>query len=130
MDIREQFMTVHDRMLDALSKAYTTGDVSTIKSSFHEAYHGYFGSLGVDRGQFYESGEAVDGILKTGQAMPGVRQECTNRHVQMSGENEAVVFYEKSMYLHSGVARAFVLEVWRRSNDSWKIVREVVETIK
>jgi hypothetical protein len=129
MSAQEQFLAFHDQMLGELSKAYTTGDVSRVQSSFYETYHGYFGSPGVDKGEFYEAEEAIDGILKTGQAMPNVRQECTNRRVQMSGENEAVVFYEKSMHFHSGTARAFVLEVWRRDHDSWKIVREVVETI-
>ncbi|MHB1956634.1 hypothetical protein [Alicyclobacillus sp. ALC3] len=130
MNVLEQFISVHDQMLDMLGKAYTSGDISKVRLSFYETYHGYFGTPGADKAEPYGAEEAIAGILKTGQAMPGVRQECTNRHVQMSGDNEAVVLYEKSMHYDSGVARAYVMEVWRRVNDSWKIVREVVETIR
>jgi hypothetical protein len=46
------------------------------------------------------------------------------------GVVRAVVFYEKSMDFGKSVKYAMIMEVWRRVNGKWLLVREVVELAK
>jgi hypothetical protein len=123
----QSFLAVHDEYLLLLEQVYATGRTEPLLPLLASSYHGYFGTRREDRAAFFDLQDALAGIAGTANASPGVQARCLHRHVRMTAEDEAVVFYEKAMDFGTTVASAFVLEVWRRRQGRWQLLRESVE---
>lgn len=122
------FLAFHDEYLNVMERAYATGGTEAVLPMLGPDYHGYFGTRREDRASFYDLADAVEGIQQTAKAYPGVRSGCHGRYVRMPSETEAVVFYEKSMDFGTRVGYALVMEVWRRLDGNWRLVRDTVES--
>lgn len=127
MDSKERFLEVHDKYLNELDNAYKNAETSDLTKYFHTTYHGYFGTRQNNKAEFYDLNGALDGIIQTGRALSDITSRCVNRHVRMPSEQDAVVFYEKSMNHAKGVSYAYLIEVWREIDGTWLLIRETVE---
>jgi hypothetical protein len=122
------FLAVHNQMLEVAEEVYATGDTSKMEVFLHPAYHGYFGTRKNEKAEYYSYEESLEGMRQTAKAATGLKSGFANRYVRMPSDSEAIVFYEKSMDFGNSIGYAMVMEVWRRVDGKWVIVREVVES--
>jgi len=123
----EAFQAIHDQYLSVVEHAYRTGETDPVLPFLGPGYHGYYGMPDQDRADYFDTASAIEGMQQTAKQLPGVRAGCVNRIIRMPSETSAVVFYEKPMVFGDKTISAFVIEVWRRIDGKWVLVRETVE---
>ncbi|MCC3299013.1 hypothetical protein LOC59_06395 [Arthrobacter sp. zg-Y916] len=117
----------HDMYIAAWNEGMATGDATPVYAFLAPKYHGWVGQDATSISEF-ETAEAKDGFAQVVRGMQGSTVHASHRTVGMRGEDEAVVFYEMSYRRDSQViARALLMESWRRVSGSWKLHRDITE---
>lgn len=118
----------HDYYLDAWNRATASGNKAELDPFIADDYHGWVGHDAV-RVDPFTNAEAHDGFTQAIAALRGTTVHAEHRTIGRRGDDEAIVFYELSYRSGDAVlARAALLESWRRSDDGrWKLHRDLTE---
>ena len=125
----EQFTKVHDEFIQAWDIAMDTGVTDGLEI-MHLHYYVTFFNGHVERPEFYDRPEALQGIKESIVALKGAKKRFEHRVIRQRDESRFVVFYEMIIEKDGQeITRFFTIEDWEERNGQWLLKREITEHI-
>lgn len=120
-------MDFHDRYIAAWNEATRAGETTPVQSMLSHGYHGWTGRS-ASGAEPFSTTDAMAGFAWVVQNWQGSTVHASHRTVMNRGPGEAVVTYELS-YQKDGevLARAWMLESWRKNSEGWRLHRDFTE---
>jgi hypothetical protein len=125
-----EFMAVVDRYQRGWESALQKGNATALEPFFHADYQQWFGHMNLEQPQPLSLPDVLQGLNRFTAIFKGSIHIAQNLHVRMRTDTDAVVSYERLVLRsdHLG-ASTMVLQTWRRRENTWRIVRECVESL-
>ncbi|QGM29235.1 hypothetical protein GI482_01960 [Bacillus sp. N3536] len=125
----EQFTQVHDDFIQAWNVAMSTGKTEGLEIMTQNYYVTFFNGH-VERPEFFDRPEAVQGMRESVEALQGAKKRFEHRIIRQRDASRFVVFYEMIIEKNGQeLTRFFTLEDWEEIKGQWLLTREITEHI-
>ncbi|BAS26750.1 hypothetical protein [Limnochorda pilosa] len=115
-DVRDELLKAHTSYFEAWNNAFKSKMTAPVTAFISNSY------IGVINGEHHDAKAYVEGVERAITNLAG-RWRVEVKDVVIRSELEGILVYRADLTWADGSISQIIMEIWRKENSTWKIIR-------